>query len=69
MHDGSVLAVGIALTPGAVGSLGGDEMFYTIFMANEMDGDPIRQIEPLPSEAELANGRVLSEENALLPFR
>ena len=38
-------------------------------MTHEMYAHPIWQIDPLPIEAEFSYGRMLREEDALLPFR
>jgi hypothetical protein len=69
MHDGRVLARGLAGGARAVAPLGRDEMFNAKFMAHKMHADPVRQVEPLPIEGELANRRMFGKKDAFFPTR
>ena len=68
VHHRRILTVRVTLDARAVRPLGRDEMLDAVFMADEMDAHPVREIQPLPVEAELPDRRMLGKENALLPL-
>src|SRR5574344_2857 len=69
VHHRRVLAVRVARDSRAVGALGRDEVLDAVFVADDVNRDPVRKVEPLPVEAKLADRGMLRDQDALLPLR